>query len=177
MTRWTELLRRAAADQRGAAAIEMALIGGILSMAMINVVEVWRYAHSATQVAAASQAGAHAALVKCRPTETPVTINCPTVTNFVTTAVEGGTLGANVRLKGAIAEGWYCINPETQALTYIAPPQDKPSNCADGGDPSERPSLYVRVEATYAYQPIFPGLTVVQNFTPTIDRAAWMRLR
>ena len=54
-------LRAFGNDRRGVAAVEAALIGGFLVVAMFNVAEVSRYAYISMQVLTASQAGAQAA--------------------------------------------------------------------------------------------------------------------
>ena len=170
-------LTRAARDERGVAAVEMALVGGLLATAMLNVVEVSRYAYVTTQVSAASQAGAHAAIVTCDPTETPATTNCPALATAVSTAIHGSSLGSQVSLHGAIAEAWYCVNPSTGALQQVAAAGSPPDDCSAVGSTTEDPALYLRVETQYSYQPIFPGLTIASTFSSTIVRVAWMRMR
>ena len=169
-------LRRFGGDARGVAAVEMALVGGVLSVAMLNAVEVGRYAYLATQVSAATQAGAHAAIVGCSPTETPVTINCPEVNGEILTAIQGSSLGDQVTLHEAISERWYCLT-ESGTLQDMAAANARPANCADAGDASQAPALYVRVRTEYTYEPLFPGLTIAEMFAGEIVRTAWMRLR
>jgi len=72
-------LRRFARNERGVAAVEMAMIGGLLTGALMNVAEVGRYAYLTTEVSAASQAAAQAAIITCSTDRTPVTTNCPAV--------------------------------------------------------------------------------------------------
>lgn len=169
-------LGRFGGDARGAAAIEMALITSVLAAALLNVAEVGRYAYLATQVSAASQAGAHAAIVTCEPSETPVTINCPEVGGAITASIRGTTLGADISLQGAITERWYCLST-SGALQDMAAASTRPNNCQAAGDASLQPALYVRVVTQYAYEPIFPGLTIAETFDANIVRTAWMRVR
>jgi Flp pilus assembly pilin Flp len=167
---------RFARDQRGVAALEMGLVGGLLATALLNVVEVSRYAYMTAQVGAASQAAAHAALVKCEPTETPVTLNCGDIDAEITKAIRGSSLGSQVRLHGALRERWYCLTP-TGALQDMSAAGSKPTSCLEAGDPSVRPGLYLRVETEYTYEPLFPGLTIAETFADVIVRASWMRVR
>lgn len=169
--------RRFASDERGVAAIETALIGTLLIGAMLNVVEVGRYAYIATQVTSASQAGAYAVIAGCSAKETPVTTACPEAADAIAAAIAGTSLGDKVTLDGDVQEGWQCVNAEG-LLEQIAGADDpKPVNCADAGAPANSPGLYVRVRVAYAFDPIFPGLTITEGFDDHIVRSAWMRVR
>lgn len=169
-------LGRFARDEDGVAAVEMALISGVLIAALLNVVEVGRYAYLSTQVLAATQAGAHAAIARCEESESPVTLNCPEVTAEVTAAVQGTSLGALVSLREpGLAEAWYCVN-EQGILEEMAPPAEPPADCADAGDEDAEPGLYLRVQTQFAYEPLFDGLTLTETFPAVIERTAWMRL-
>jgi Flp pilus assembly pilin Flp len=168
-------LRRFADDERGVAAVEMALIGTLLAGALMNVAEISRYAYLAMEVDAAAQAGAQAAVVKCDPAETPITINCPEADDEIETAISGTSLGQGVTLEEPIDEAWYCLNGEG-ALQKVSPAGSKPSDCSQAGAPNGRPGLYVRLRTTFTYEPIFPGLTLVEALPETITRSAMMRL-
>ena len=169
-------LRRFGGDERGVAALETALIGSILVAALLNVVEVGRYAYLSTQITAATQAGAHAAIVTCEPNETPVTINCPGVNAAITASIQGGSAGNHITLHGAVSERWYCLT-SSGALQDMAAANARPSNCTAAGDPAQQAALYLRVQTQYTYEPIFPGLTLADTFDTTIIKTAWMRLR
>lgn len=162
-------------DERGIAAVEMALMGTLLAGALMNVAEVGRYAYTATEVAAASQAGAQVLLTACDTLHTPITLNCPDSQSYVTTAAQGTSLGTNVAITTPIAEGWYCLKPDG-TLKFEANADSKPDDCGDIGAPQQRPEVYVQVKATYTYTPIFPGLTLAQTFPRQISHTAWMRL-
>lgn len=161
-------------DETGVAAVEVALVGSLLVTAMFNVVEVGRYSYVATQVTAASQAGAQAVLVTCTSAQTPVSTNCPSATAAINNALQGTTLGTGVTQPSALTERWYCVSSAGD-LQDMAPAASKPSNCAGAGG-SGLPGLYVKVQATYTYQPMFPGLTVVATLPATVSRSAWMRV-
>jgi hypothetical protein len=160
-------LKALQADERGVAAIEAALVSGLLFVSLMNVVEVTRYAFISTQVEAVTQAAAQAAVITCDPNHSPVTQNCPSVNDAVTAAIHGSSLGDDVNLEGSLTESWYCVsNAET-----LQSASGQNANCPTGA----KPGLYLRIRTTYAYQPLFPGLTVVEGFSDTIEHTAWMR--
>ena len=162
-------------DERGVAGVELALIGSLFVGALLNVADVAHYALVTTQVGVASQAAAQASVATCDTTETPVTINCADVSAAVTTAIRGTSLGSAVSLQGGLSEGWYCLNA-ANALQYVSAAASRPSSCSAVNNPTAAPSLYLRVQAAYTYQPIFPGLTVAAAFPGQIVKTAWMWL-
>lgn len=168
-------LARLARDERGVAAIEAALVGSLLSITLLNAVEIGRYAYTTTQVAAAAQAGAQGALVACPTDKTPATLSCPALAAAVTTALHGSSLGAEVGQHGELHEAWQCINASGQ-LQEMAAASVPPADCSGAGDAGQKPGLYLRVQSEYQYQAIFPGLTLVQSFEPLIVRSAWIRM-
>ena len=175
MSRLTQFIRRFGDDREGLAAIEMSLVGVFFSAALINAVEIGRYGMALMQVENAAQAGVAAANHTCDVEHLPVTTNCPDVYSAVPIAVQSTSLGTRVSVQGQLSEGWYCIN-SAKALQYVAPANSKPADCTDANNASGSPGLYLAVHATYFYHPIFPGLTIADNFMGQINRTAWMRL-
>ncbi len=170
-----QFIRRFGRDQKGIAAIEMALVSLMFSTALINAVEIGRYGLALMQVDNAAQAGIAAANHACDVEHLPATQNCANLYSTVSTAVQSTTLGDRISVQGQISEGWYCIN-SAKALQYIAPVNAKPADCTAALNPTGSPGLYLGVHATYAYQPIFPGLTIGENFLTPVNRTAWARL-
>ena len=168
-------LARLARDERGVAAIEAAAVGSLLSVTLLNAVEIGRYAYTTTQVAAAAQAGAQGALIACPTDKTPATLECPELQTAVTTALQGSSLGDDIRRHGDLHEAWQCINASGQ-LQEMASAGSRPDDCSGAGDPAQKPGLYLRVQTEYQYQPIFPGLTLAQGFDSVIIRSAWIRM-
>jgi Flp pilus assembly protein TadG len=164
-------------DERGVAAIEMAAVAGFFIIGAMNVTDVGRYAYLTSEVNAAAQGGAQAALVACDVAHTPATVNCPGLTAAVTTAIQSTGLGDNVTLDGQITEAYYCLDTSS-TLQLAGPASSKPSDCS--GVPKAAagatPTLYLQVPVTYTFQPIFPGLTFAQGFAPIVKRTAWMRM-
>ena len=169
-------IRRFLTDQRGVAALEFALVGSLLVAALFNVAEVSRYAYLAIQVSAASQAGAQGALVECDTQHIPATTSCPGLINAVSTALHSTSLGNDIALDGALQEGWYCVNTSSHALQLMGDAAHKPLNCGEAGDVTAEAGLYLRVNVTYHYDAMFPGLTIAEAFPENITRSAWMRM-
>lgn len=169
------LFRRLRRDERGVAAIEMGLITSVFAVAMMNAVEVGRYAYILMQAEQATQVGAQAALVACDAQHVPATANCSTLTDAVTAAIQGTTLGSAVTLNGPIAEGYYCIDSKG-ALVFAGGIGSKPANCGAYGNSGLSPGLYLQVKTSYTYAPIFPGITIAQSFPKSVQKTAWMRM-
>jgi Flp pilus assembly protein TadG len=175
MTGLRPFLRRFRRDERGIAAIEAAFITSAFSIAMLNAVEVGRYAYIQMEADQATQVGAQAALVACDAKHVPATQSCPNLNSAVTTAIQGTTLGTDMSLNGAITEGYYCINA-AGALVSVSDISSKPANCSAVGNSTLNPVLYLQVHTRYAYAPMFPGLTVAQAFPKSVLKTAWMRM-
>ncbi len=162
-------------DERGVAAVEMALIGTLIMGALFNVVEVGRYVYQSMELAAASQAGAQAAIVTCDTNKTPVTSNCPAAPAAIQMAIRGTSLGDSVVQHGPLDEAWYCVNFQG-TLQAMSAATVRPADCSDAGVVANKPALYLRVTVAYDYQAIFPGVTVVDALPHALERSAWMRM-
>lgn len=171
------LIQRFRRDQRGVAAIELAIFGTVFVLGAMNTVEVGRYAYQTSEVNAAAQAGAQAAIVACDLNHVPATLNCPALDGAITTAIQTTPLGANVTLDAPTSEGWYCLDT-TGALKLASAAGAQPGDCSwiSSPAPGATPTLYLQVHVAYPFEPIFPGLTIVKSFAPSIKRTAWMRM-
>jgi Flp pilus assembly pilin Flp len=169
-------LQRFRQAEDGVAAVEMSLVSVMLCGALINAVEIGRYATSIMQVQNAAQAGVAAANHTCDIEHLPATLNCANLTSTVSAAVESTSLGARISVKGAVTEGWYCVNGVTKALQYMSAADAKPADCSAAANAGGSPGLYLRVNATYAYEPIFPGLTIAERFASPLTRTALARM-
>jgi len=169
-------------DKRGASAIELSFFLGLLAFGMLNVADISIYVYKRMEVENATQMGVQAAWTNCDPTQNqvPATFpagNCPNLTTNITNAMTSTSLGANVQLQsGSPSEGYYCVN-SSGTLQYVSsvsiPP---PADCTVYGTPLNQPGDYITVAATYAYAPLFPGITVAGAFTTPITKTAFMRL-
>jgi Flp pilus assembly protein TadG len=164
-------------DQDGAAAIETALIGSMFVALVLNTVEIGRYGFHSMQLANATQAGAQAAVTICDPEDqTPVTTKCTALTSAVTAAVKSSSLGTAVNLNGSPTEGWYCVTA-AKTLMAVGSLNSKPANCSAAGDVNARPGLYLQVNTSYTYAPMFPGMTLAATFPTALTRTSWMRVK
>ena len=165
-------------DERGTSAIEFAFFASILSFAILNVADVSIYLYKRMQVENATQMGAQAAWNACDPSQNrlPATTNCPSLTTAITNAIHSTSLSTAVSLQaGSPAEGYYCVNSSGQ-LQYVSSVSSKPADCTVAGVPSNMPGDYITVTASYAYAPIFNGVSVAAAFPTPIVRTSMMRL-
>ena len=138
------LWRRYRTEQRGAAAVEFALIVTLLTIPVLNVVDLALYAWDRMQVDNAAQMGVQAAWATCSlSSNLPATPNsyakCSAMPAAVTTAVQSTTLGANVTVSST-TEGYYCVNTSTNLLVAVGTfPGTKPANCVSVGSASDVP--------------------------------------
>jgi Flp pilus assembly protein TadG len=165
-------------DQLGTSAIEFSFFAGLLSLGLLNTVDVSIYIYQRMELENATQMGAQAARKTCDPTNSqlPATTNCPLLTTAVTTAVQSTSLGSKVALQsGSPAEGYYCVN-SSSALQYVGAVTSKPADCTAAGMPSLQPADYIQITTSFAYAPLFPGITVAGTFATPITKTALMRL-
>jgi Flp pilus assembly protein TadG len=175
MTGRFDLLRRFGRDRRGVAAVESALITSVFTVALFNAIDVGRYAYVLMETEQATQAGAQAAFVTCDASHVPATTSCPDLSSAVTAAIHGTSLGTAVSLKGAVGEGYYCLNA-AGSLVRASDVSSKPSDCSAYGSSAIAPVLYLQVNTTYAYQPMFGSFSIAKNFPTPVTKTAWMRM-
>lgn len=164
-----------AANERGAAALEIALWLGVLVVPVLNVVDLGFYTFQKMQVEAAAQAGAQAAWEACSSlTAQPKGTACgAAMTTAMTTAIQSTSLGANVTLaSGSPTEGAYCPD----ATEVLQPVGTYAQSCAAAGYPAGTAGDYVQVAVSYNYSPVFSGVSIVALLPTPIVRTAWMRL-
>ena len=164
-------------DQRGTSAIEFSFFAGLLSLGMLNMTDVSIYLYQRMELENAAQMGVQAAWKTCDPNKNqlPATTNCPGLTTAITNAVQSTSLGTSVQ-SGSPAEGYYCVN-SSGALQYVSAVSSKPADCTAAGMPSLQPGDYIQITTTFAYAPLFPGITVAGNFATPITKTAIIRLQ
>jgi Flp pilus assembly protein TadG len=165
-------------DQRGVSAIEFSFFAGLLSLGLLNTADVSIYIYQRMELENATQMGAQAAWKTCDPNnnQLPATTKCLGLTTAVTKAVQSTSLGTKVSLQaGSPAEGYYCVN-SSNALQYVSAVTSKPADCTAAGMPSLQPSDYIKIQTTFAYAPLFGGITVAKLFETPITKTAMMRL-
>ena len=170
-------LNRAASDVRGVAAIEFSLIAVLLVVALLNTVDVARYFYMTMEVQNAAQIAGQAAWKTCDVSHLPATTNCPGLNHAITGAIQASSLGSGVTLaNGSPSEGYYCVN-RSGSLVYVSSVSSKPSNCSSVGSASDQPGDYIQVQVSYAYAPLFPGVSVGGTLTTPVTSTALMRLQ
>ncbi len=181
-------LRMLRANARGTAAIEFAFTGLMLVLGLMNAVDVGFYAYKRMEVENSAEAGTQAAWKTCNntgPVLLPATTKC-TVANgapqslnsAITTAIQATSLGTAVSLySGYPTEGYYCVNA-SNVLQLVGPvTSSPPANCSAAGNAATSPGDFIQVQVTYAYQPLFSGLTVMNALgISSITKTTWMRL-
>jgi len=163
-------------DQRGVAAIEFGLFAIFLSLALANVTDVAIYIYQRMQAQNATQVAAQAAWKTCGLSQLPATTNCAGLTTAMQNALASTSLGKSVSLvSGSPSEGYYCVN-SLNALQYVSNVSSKPADCTAAGMPSLQPGDFIQVQTTFAYAPLFPGLSVTSAFATPINSTAFVRL-
>jgi Flp pilus assembly protein TadG len=163
-------------DVRGLAAIEFALIAGFLCYALLNVADVSVFLFDKVQVNNATQMGVQAAWATCDLNHLPASTKCPSMNGAVTTAVQSTGLGNSVTLQsGYPSEGYYCIS-SAGALTWVSDVSSPPNDCSSVGSAATTPHDYVKIQTTYTYAPIFPGLSVGSALPKSITYTSYVRL-
>jgi Flp pilus assembly protein TadG len=164
-------------DQRGASAIEFSFFAGLLSLGLLNMTDVSIYIYQRMELENATEMGAQAAWKLCDPFKgyVPATTNCPGLTTAITNAAQSTSLGTSVQ-PGTPAEGYYCVN-SSGALQYVSDVSSKPTDCTAAGMSSLQPADYIKITTTFAYAPLFPGITVAGNFATPITKTSMIRLQ
>jgi hypothetical protein len=177
-------------SSRGSAAAEFGLLLPLLTIPLLNIVDLGYYAYQRMQVGNAALIGAEQARSFCNaPTKLPATnsTNCPGFQANETAAVHSTSLGSNVTLvSGYPIEAYFCTLT-TGALQQVgtsgtigSPPSGQPANCdavtshsaANGTAPGD----FIQVQVTYTYTSVFPGMTVTAFLPGTITQISWSRL-
>jgi hypothetical protein len=175
-------------SRRGAAAAELAILVPVLTLPLLNIVDLGYYAYQRMQVGNAALAGAEEARSFCNTAaKLPATSsNCPGFNVDETIAIHSTSLGSHVALvSGYPIEGYYCALT-TGALqqvgtpgTYGNPPSG-PGDCSavtGASSSGAPPGDYVQVQVTYTYTSVFPGMTVAALLPGTITQTSWSRLQ
>jgi hypothetical protein len=162
------------ADQRGLAAVKFGLFAIFLSVTVSNVTDDLDLPANAggerTQVAV------RAAWKACDLPKLPATTNCHGLATAIQNAMTSTSLGARISLvSGSPSEGYYSVN-SSNALQYVSSVSAKSADCTAAGMPSLKPGDYIQVQTTFAYTPLFPGVSVASGFVTPISRTAIVRL-
>jgi len=173
-------------DTHGSAAVEFVLWLGVLTLPMMNAVDLGMYVFQKMQVQIAAQSAAQGVWRLCdKPTKLPAVQNCDDLAATIQTGAQSTSLGPLVTVAaGAPVEGYYCVN-SAGALQLVGaagspgspPTKPSPFNCSSViSGSTTKPGDYVQVTVSYAYAPVFSRVSMASLLTTPITRTAWMRL-
>lgn len=168
-------------NQRGAAAVEFAVLLTLFTLTLPSVIDLGIYAYDAMQVKNSAQMGVQAVWAACNQLPATDSTACSTAQTALNAAVARTTLGSNVSVSN-VTEGYYCTN-STGALTAngttgnfaTALASTPPATCPTGSLTSY-PGDYIWVTVSYTYTPVFSHASVASLLGTTITSTAWMRL-
>lgn len=166
-------------DQHGASALEFALFAALLVFGMLNTVDISIYIYKRMQVENATEMAVQAAWKACDPSQgfLPATTSCPGLDGAITGAAQSTTLGDQVSFQpGSPYEAYYCLNDSGALQNVGAVTGTPPADCSVTGLPGQAPGDYIQITTTFAYAPLFPGVTVASLFATPIVKTAMMRL-
>jgi Flp pilus assembly protein TadG len=176
--RSTCLLRSFRRDAGAAAAVEFAAAATLLTVGMLNAVDLGYYMYQRMEVENAAQVGAQVAWKTCNDTSSmlPATQNCPGLTDAIKAAIQTTSLGTNVSLtSGYPTEGYYCVG-SSGMLQSVGSINNKPANCSAAGNANASPGDYLQVGVTYKYAPLFPATVMSVWGITSISMITWMRV-
>ena len=178
--RWTiarsAIWRRLWADKRGLAATEGALVLSILSLALLNAVELARWTFTRMQVANAAQMAVQNAYKTCDAQHLPATTNCTGLATAITNSLAATNLGSAIQQQtGSPVDGYYCLDGNG-ALVAVGSIGAKPADCMAAGNAAARPVNYLTVNVKFTYTPIAAAITVGSLLPATIVGSGTMRM-
>ena len=168
------------ADKSGLATVEFAVASSVLTVGLLNGLEVARWSLQKMEVANAVHSATLAAWNACDTKHLPAKSSCTGLTSAINSGLQTTSLGTAVTLaSGYPTEGYYCINSSTGVLTNVANyDQTKPANCSSQGDASHSPGDYVVIQASYTYTPLISSnLTVGSRLQSTLTSTGYIRLQ
>jgi hypothetical protein len=147
---------------------------------MANATDFGIYVYAAMEVNTAAQAAAQAIYVTCGATgDVPATTgtNCPTYSTAETTAAHRTSLGTRVTVSST-TENYYCVNSSgtLQALTGTFPNNSASSCTSVWSTNTATPGDYVLVSVSYAYTPLYSGISLTSLLPRPIRRTIYMRV-
>jgi Flp pilus assembly protein TadG len=158
-------------DQRGAAAVEIAIWALILAMPVLSIVDVGTYVYQRMQLENAAEMAVQAVWANCGPAYLPATLRCSGMSAAATSAAQTTSLGTNVTISST-TEGYYCIAGDGSLTPTGGALSAGTTTCSNGAKSAD----YIQITATYAYSPPFGASPVSSILGSSITKTAWMRL-
>ena len=179
-------------EQRGAAALEFALMLTLFTVMLPSAIDLGIYAYDNMQVKNSAHMAAQAVWAACNQLPATDSSACSTASSAATTAAQQTSLGTHVTVS-SVREEYDCTNSSgtlanavsgsnkygdfstaLDASTRVPVP---PTNCsAISGALTSIPGDYFTVNVTYTYSPIFSHFSVISMLGTTITGSATIRL-
>ena len=175
-------------EQSAAATVELALILGLLTIPLLNSVDLGFYAYRRMQVENAAQTGAQAAWSACNTTalQGPAATNCTSLSSAVGKAIQATSLGASVALAASSpSEGYYCTTTAGAIVQVAASPSVAPAKCSTYTPPTgdtwvstgkDTAGDYISVSVTYSFSSLFPGVSIAALLPSPITKTVTTRI-
>jgi Flp pilus assembly protein TadG len=173
------LMKRLLSDRSGLAGIEFAVASTVLTLGLLNGLEVARWSFQRMELANAVHSATLSVWNACDTKHLPAKTKCTGLTAAITNGLKTTTLGTDVTIaSGYPTEGYYCVDSSgvlTNVANYTA---TKPTDCSAVGDSSHSPGDYLVINASYTYAPMFgSGLTVGSLLTTNLTSTGYIRLQ
>ena len=171
------MIRAYLREQRGAAAVEFAIMLGVFTVALPSVIDLGIYAYDSMQVNTSAQMAVQAVWQACN--QLPVTASCAGAQTALNTAAHQSSLGTNVSVS-SVTESYSCTNSSGALYTlatgdFTTALGGNSSQCATA-DKTTLPGDYITATVTYTYSPVFAQISVANLLGTTITGTATMRL-
>lgn len=169
--------RRFIRDRSGAIAAETALVSGLLTVLIVQILDFGWFAYSSVQVKMAAQAAAAEAAVVCSDeSKLPATVNCGAdLKDRMEAAANQVSIGGTITVSDPIDEGYYCTDQATEELVEVGDLNNKPADCTAHGS-AEAPGDFVTVTVNFDFNPLFPGLSAISYSDGPMTAEGWMRV-
>lgn len=176
------MLARYRRTESGSAAMELAILTGLLILPTLNVVDIAVYIYQQMQTHNAAEMAAESGFENCRTQYLPASSNC-TATNSkykitFSQAIDNGireTTLANAVALNNVSEGYYC-STTSNTLEAVNSTSQTCSSASNPAEPNAVPGDYILITATSTYRPMFKGLTVTAFLPSTIRKTVWIRM-
>ena len=146
------------------------MVLSLLAIPILNVVDIGIYVYGRMELDNAAQAAVQRVWSLCAATgKVPATTNCSGVSGAMTAAAQNTPLGSSVTITSTSEQ--YCC-PGATLSCQGSVTTTTPTTCTSG----EAPGDYIFATASYAYSPLFAGVSVASLLTTPIVRTASMRL-
>lgn len=171
-------------ETSGAAALELAIWAGVLIVPILNVIDVGLYLFQRVQVENAAQIAAQATWKACddsseqRPVTTKCLPNGGSLGAYLTSIVQTSTSLTTAITVAAPTVKYYCLDNSNALVAVATAPTAPAASCAAVRTtaPVPKPGEYVEVTTSYAYSPMFGGISVAGMFATPITYTARARI-